>query len=110
MMRALLARRGRSRDESGAIAVISAIVAMVLMLISAFVIDLGSTWARRGDLQVQADKAALLAARNLPATDDASKLKAAQYVAYYIACHTLPGQLQLNPEIPSCPSGTTPSS
>ena len=104
------AQRGSSRDERGAIALISGLVAIVLMLISAFVIDFGSTWARRGDLQVQADKAALLAARNLPATDSASKLKAAKYVAYYIACHTLPGQLQLNPDIPSCPSGTTPSS
>ncbi len=110
MMRAVLARRGRSRDEAGAIAVISAIVAVVLMLISAFVIDIGSTWARRGDLQVQADRAALLAARHLPATDDATRTNAARYVAYYFACHTLPGQKQLNPEIPSCPSGTSPSS
>lgn len=100
----------RSRDERGAVAVVSAIVAIVLMLVSAFVIDIGSTWARRGDLQVQADRAALLAARRLPATDDATRTTAAKYVAYYIACHTLPGQKQLNPEIPSCPSGTTPSS
>jgi Flp pilus assembly protein TadG len=109
-VRLVPAVRGCRRDERGVVALITGLVAIVLMLISAFVIDLGSTWARRGDLQVQADKAALLAARNLPATDDASRLKAASYVAYYIACHTLPGQLQLNPEIPSCPSGTTPSS
>jgi hypothetical protein len=100
----------RTRDDAGAVAVISGIVAVVLMLVSAFVIDLGSTWARRGDLQVQADKAALLAARNLPATDGPSKLKAAKYVAYYFACHTLPGQRQLHPEIPECPSGTAPGS
>ena len=99
-----------SRDERGAIAVISAVVAVVLMLIGAFVIDIGSTWAWRGKLQVQADKAALLAARSLPATDATSQKKAAKYVAYYIACHVLPGQTQLDPSIPSCPSGTTPDS
>jgi len=101
---------GRPRDERGAIAVISGVVALVLMLISAFVVDLGSTWARRGQLQLQADRAALLAAKSLPATDDTTRRNAAKYVAYYVACHTLPGQAQLNPEIPDCPSGTTPDS
>ncbi|MGE5719631.1 MAG: hypothetical protein ACM3XQ_07125, partial [Nocardioidaceae bacterium] len=101
---------GRPRDERGAIAVISGVVAVVLMLISAFVVDLGSTWARRGQLQLQADRAALLAAKSLPATDDTTRRNAAKYVAYYVACHTLPGQAQLNPEIPDCPSGTTPDS
>ncbi len=104
------AGRGRARDERGVVAVIAGIVAVVLMLVSAFVIDLGSTWARRGDLQVQADKAALLAARSLPATDGPAELKAARYVAYYFACHTLPGQRQLHPEIPECPAGTGPGS
>ena len=101
---------GRPRDERGAIAVISGVVAVVLMLISAFVVDLGSTWARRGQLQLQADRAALLAAKSLPATDDTTRRNAAKYVAYYVACHTLPGQAKLNPEIPDCPSGTTPDS
>ncbi len=98
------------RGEDGAIAVISALVAVVLILISAFVVDLGSTWARRGQLQIQADKAALLAAQSLPAVDAESQKKAAKYVAYYIACHTLPGQRQLNPDIPECPDGTSPNS
>jgi hypothetical protein len=110
MTRAVPALTRRRGDERGAIAVISAVVAVVLLLISAFVVDLGSTWARRGQLQVQADKAALLAAQSLPAVDDASRLRVAKYVAYYIACHTLPGQRQLNPEIPECPSGTRPDS
>lgn len=98
----------RERDELGAIAVISAVVSVVLLIISAFVVDIGSTWARRGQLQVQADKAALLAAPSLPAVDDISEKEVAKHVAYYIACHTLPGQRQLTPEIPDCPDGTTP--
>jgi Flp pilus assembly protein TadG len=105
---ALLASRPRGQD--GAIAVVSGLVAVVLLLISAFVVDLGSTWARRGQLQIQADKAALLAAQSLPAVDADSRKKVAKYAAYYIACHTLPGQRQLNPDIPDCPSGTTPNS
>ena len=63
----------RRRDERGAIAVLSAVVAVVLLIISAFVVDIGSTWARRGQLQVQADKAALLAAPSLPAVDAESR-------------------------------------
>jgi hypothetical protein len=110
MRRSVPARTRHRGEERGAIAVISAVVAVVLLLISAFVVDLGSTWARRGQLQVQADKAALLAAQSLPAVDDASRSRVARYVAYYIACHTLPGQRQLNPEIPECPSGTRPDS
>lgn len=103
-------RASRFRDERGAIAVVSGLVAVVLLMISAFVVDLGSTWARRGQLQRQADQAALLAAQSLPAVDDESRRKAARYAAYYIACHTLPGQRQLNPEIPDCPAGTRPDS
>lgn len=102
--------RRHPRGEHGAIAVVSGLVAMVLLLICAFVVDLGSTWARRGQLQVQADQAALLAGRSLPATDDASRKNVAKYVAYHIACHTLPGQRELNPGIPECPSGTSPNS
>jgi Flp pilus assembly protein TadG len=100
----------RRRDERGVVALVSALVALVLMLVGALVIDLGSTWARRGQLQVQVDRAALLAAQRLPATDGPSRMTAAKYVAYYVACHVLPGQRQINPEIPACPSGTTPSS
>jgi Putative Flp pilus-assembly TadE/G-like len=102
---------GGSRDERGAVAVLSGIAAVVLLLVGALVIDIGSVWMRRGQLQYQADRAALLAAKSaLPATDDASRLKAAKYVGYYIACHVLPGQKQLDPQIPSCPGGTGPQS
>lgn len=102
---------GRPRDERGAVAVISGVVAVALLMVGALVIDLGMTWATRGRLQEQADKAAILAAKSaLPATDDASRLKAAKYVGWYIACHVIPGQKQLHPEIPSCPSGTGPQS
>jgi hypothetical protein len=103
-------RGARGRDEHGAIAVVSALVAVVLLLISAFVVDIGSTWARRGQLQVQADKAALLAAESLPAVDAASRQDVAKFVAYYVSCHTVSGQRTLNADIPSCPAGTTPDS
>lgn len=97
------------RDDRGAIALISALVAVVLLIVSAFVVDIGSTWARRGQLQVQADRAALLAAEDLPATTESAKQRVAAVVAYYIACHPVSGQGELSPDIPSCPSGTTPS-
>jgi hypothetical protein len=100
----------RRAGEGGAIALVSALVAVVLLVISAFVVDIGSTWARRGQLQLQADRAALLAAESLPAVDAASKKDVAKYVAYYVACHTVPGQRALDPGIPGCPDGTTPDS
>jgi hypothetical protein len=105
------AARSTSRDERGAVAIMSGVVAMALLMVGALVIDLGMTWATRGRLQLQADKAALLAAKTaLPVTDSASRLKAARYVAWYIACNPVPGQSELDPGIPTCPSGTGPSS
>ena len=77
---------------------------MVLLVISAFVVDFGTTWLRRGELQQQADKAALFAAEALPAADDADAACAvAKRAAYYIACYPVPGQRTLDPAIPACP-------
>lgn len=97
------------RDERGAVAIFTAIVAVVLLLISALVVDIGSTWARRGQLQSQADQAALLAAQSLPATSDTARLDAARAVAWTVACDPVAGQAQLNPGIPACPSSPTSS-
>ncbi len=83
-------------------------VSVVLLVVSAFVVDLGSTWARRGQLQVQADHAALFAAELLPATSDADRQTVAAQVAYYIACHQVQGQSGLS-TIPDCPAGSSPS-
>ena len=65
-------RAGRtSRDDAGAIALISALVSLVLLVVAAFVVDIGNTWFRRGELQKQADEAALYAAEWLPAASAA---------------------------------------
>jgi hypothetical protein len=101
-------RRSRT-GESGAIALISAVVSIVLMVVCAFVVDIGGTWARRGQLQVQADQAALYAAEFLPAAGTAARREVAAQAAYYIACHTVLGQRELTPSIPGCSAGTRPS-
>jgi hypothetical protein len=99
----------RARSESGAIALISGLVSVVLLVVAAFVVDIGGTWARRGQLQVQADKAALFAAEHLPVRDDATRLAVARDAAWYIACHRVQGQDDLS-SIPACPgSSTAPS-
>ena len=109
-MRGVVRPASRTRaDESGAIALIAALVSLVLMVVSAFVIDIGSTWARRGQLQNQADQAALYAAEYLPAGDLAGQQAVAAQAGYYIACHLVPGQRQLTPSIPTCTSTTRAS-
>ncbi len=108
MSRPAARRRGR-RGESGAIALISALLSLVLLLIAAFTVDIGGTWARRKQLQQQADGAALFAAESLPVSDDAGRTKVARAAAYYIACHQVLGQAELG-SIPDCPgSSTAPS-
>lgn len=99
------------RDERGAAAILVAVVTcFVLFVVAALTVDIGRTWAARGSLQAQADRAAKLAAEQLPvstttvgALPTASQLKAAKTVAYYVACHPVGGQDDLN-VIPSCPS------
>jgi Flp pilus assembly protein TadG len=96
------------------VALLSALVVMILMIVAAFVVDIGNTWLRRGQLQQQADTAALFAAEALPAADQASRLVVAKRVAYQIACTDptqvlLPLQRQLDPTIPACPSSSTSS-
>lgn len=94
----------RPRDEHGVVAVVTAIAATAMLIAGALAIDLGNTWARRGNLQGQADQAALFAAHYLPANDGTNRLKVAKAAAYYIACHTVPGQTELDSTIPGCPS------
>ncbi len=105
--RASVLRRLRSRrEESGAIALIAALLSVVLLVVAAFTIDIGDAWARRKELQLQADGAALFAAESLPVHDDAGKTKVARAAAWYIACHRVPGQETLTP-IPACPSSSS---
>lgn len=55
----------RSRDERGAYAVLFALLAVFLMTIAAFAVDIGNAVARKSDVQGQADFAALSAAEQL---------------------------------------------
>lgn len=50
------------RDESGAIAIVVAVLALALMGMSAFVVDVGAAYANKRQLQTAADAAALGAA------------------------------------------------
>ncbi len=107
-MLSVVRRRCSRREETGAIALIAAIVSLVLLVVSAFVVDIGSTWARRGQLQVQADRAAVFAADSLPAGGTAARQAVAAQAAYYIACHPVQGQRELG-SMPDCTSSTSPS-
>lgn len=98
-----LLRRER-RNERGAIAVLTALVSVVLLVVAGLAVDIGNTWARRGQLQVQADRAATYAAQLLPADSDPERLEVAKSVAYYFACHPVLGQDELDPTIPTCPA------
>jgi Flp pilus assembly protein TadG len=96
--------QGRTTDERGVIAVITVVAATVMLIAGALAIDLGNTWARRGNLQGQADQAALYAAQYLPANTAAGKTKVAKAAAYYLSCHPVIGQSEIDPSIPACPS------
>lgn len=101
----------RPRGERGAAALLVALVSStVLFATAALTVDLGNAWARRGQLQLQVDRAAKFAAEQLPvdattvsASPSSSQLSVARAVAYYLACHTVPGQSTLS-SIPSCPA------
>jgi hypothetical protein len=80
---------------------------MILLVVAAFVVDIGNTWMRRGQLQAQADGAATFAAEALPAADDATRLAVAKRVAYHLACHPVVGQRTLDPSIPDCPASSS---
>lgn len=96
---------GRRTGERGAVAIISALGATALFLTAALAVDMGNAWARRGQLQVQADRAAVFAAQFLPARSADEKTTVAKAAAYYIACHPVAGQRRLDPDIPTCPAG-----
>ncbi|HET6562741.1 MAG TPA: pilus assembly protein TadG-related protein [Marmoricola sp.] len=55
-------RLNRRRDEAGAVAVLIAVLATVLLVIAAFVVDLGMAYVSKRQLQTSADAAALAAA------------------------------------------------
>ena len=63
---------GRRDEEAGALAIFTALVALLLFCFAALAVDLGNAVARKGDTQIQADFAALAGAEHLPATKVAS--------------------------------------
>lgn len=97
----------RTTDERGVVAIITILAATVMLVAGALAVDLGNTWARRGNLQGQADQAALYAARYLPANDATGQTRVAKAAAYYILCHKVYGQDEIDTSMPGCPSAPT---
>lgn len=98
----------RRRDDRGAVAIISSLVSLVLLVIAAFVVDIGGTWARRGELQKQADEAALYAARWLPARTADEQREVAKQVAFYFCDNPVMGQDELT-TFPTCATPDDPA-
>jgi Flp pilus assembly protein TadG len=78
------------KEDRGAIAVLTAILAFVLFGVSALAVDLGNMYARSGDAQTAADLAALAGAgvlvanddrRAAPSASDATRAKLAAYAS-----------------------------
>jgi Flp pilus assembly protein TadG len=60
--------RQSRRDDRGAVAILTSILAVVLLTVAAMSVDLGNAWARQRDVQTQADLAATSAGHWLPQT------------------------------------------
>ena len=96
----MLRATGRRRGERGAAAVLVALISStVLFVTAALTVDLGNTWARRGQLQLQVDRAAKFAAEQLPVdsttvtgSPSTTQLSVAKAAAFYLACNSVPGQ------------------
>lgn len=88
-MRALQSRR--RRDESGGVAVLFAIVALLLLSLAALAVDLGNAWARGRIVQKQADVAVLSVGHLLPKTS-ANLGSITQASADYLNRNLAPGQ------------------
>ncbi len=67
------------REDRGAIAVITAILALVLMAFGAIAVDLGNAWARKRAVQTTADLAALAGGSGLPDMREA-RVRAMDYL------------------------------
>lgn len=73
----------RRHDESGVVAIVAALCAVVLFGTAAMAVDLGNAWARKRASQTQADLAALAAGIMLPKGDAAHQAAIAAEVAAY---------------------------
>ena len=81
----------RMRDERGAIATITAILAVALIGFAAFAIDLGNAFARKRIVQTQADLAALAGGGFLPDTSSAATNAAVEEAYQYLIRNTVIG-------------------
>jgi hypothetical protein len=80
----------RRRDESGAILVITAMVLVVLLGVSALALDIGAAHVQERKIQNGADASALAAAQDLPATSGSAQLATAVADAQNVAAQNLP--------------------
>lgn len=67
----IFGRRPRERDEVGAIAVMVALMAMVILGMAAVAVDMGQVYAKRASLQSAVDQAVLAAAVKIDGKDGA---------------------------------------
>ena len=65
----VLSKLDRRRTQRGAVAILVAVLAAVLLVVAALSVDLGNAWARKRQVQTQVDIAALSAGHLLPRTD-----------------------------------------
>lgn len=56
----------RSPERGAAAVMVALVTCFVLFTVAALTVDIGNSWARRGQLQFQVDKAAKFAAEKLP--------------------------------------------
>jgi Flp pilus assembly protein TadG len=70
----------RARDESGAVAVIFAVMMVVMLGVAALAIDLGSFYQAQRQAQSAADAAALAGAADLPSSASSATTDATSYV------------------------------
>ncbi|GCD91905.1 TadE/TadG family type IV pilus assembly protein [Nocardioides sp. LS1] len=83
--------RSRRREDSGATAVLVAILAVALFSMAALAVDLGNAWARKRAVQKQVDVSALSAGYLLPETS-LNKLTIADRVAGFLNENSTSGQ------------------
>ena len=83
-------RNTRSIDERGAVAILAVILMSLLLIVGALAADMGNAWARKRDMQTQADVAAISAANwgkdadLWPAETSAEQAAITQEAARYI--------------------------
>lgn len=75
-------RARRERDETGAVAVVVAVMLVVLLGVAALAFDLGNAWARARAVQLQVDVSAMSAGHLLPMTSANRTVVAAEVATY----------------------------